>query len=86
MENTETKMIIEIWELVKEFVPEKDFGPKKKKEFLFELFKRLEDFDIFVADLKDLKGEDRFIDAALADYVDDDEEDNDETDAYGDEW
>ena len=84
MESTETTMILDLWELVKEYVPEEKFGPKKKKEFLFELFKLLENHDIFVADLKDLKGEDRHIDAALADYLDDEEEEED--DDSGDEW
>jgi hypothetical protein len=70
-------MIIDLWELMKDYVPE-----KKRKDFLFEMFKVLEDYDIFVADLKDLKGEDRWIDMALEDYVDADLEDEDDEEEW----
>lgn len=63
-ENSESKMILEIWEITREYIPE-----KKRNEYLFSFFNLLEDYNIFVEDLPDLKGEDKNIDAALTDYL-----------------
>ena len=81
MINNEATFIFDMWELVKDYMPEK-IADKKKIEFLFSFFKILEDNDIYISDIKDsLHGEDKYIDAALQDFLID-EEDNDVD--YGD--
>lgn len=72
-----SKLILEIWDCFKEHV-----GDKKKQEVLFGFFHVLEDYGIFIEDQKELRGEDKWIDTALADYL---EEEEPEDDLDGDE-
>lgn len=72
--NNEASFIFDMWDLVKDYIPEKQ--PEKKKiEFLFSFFKILENYDVYISEFKNsLQGEDKYIDAALQEFLNDEDD------------
>lgn len=75
MMSNETTMILEVWELLKETVTEKHRGDAAVR-----LLKIMDDHG-FSDKFGELRGEDKWIDDALLDYIDDEVEE--EEDEYG---
>ncbi|MFA5489237.1 MAG: hypothetical protein WC284_08465 [Candidimonas sp.] len=73
--NDESRLILEIWDVFKEHVDK-----KKRVDVIFSFFKVLEDHGIYIEDNLEIRGEDSSIDAALADYLEEDDPHDDEDD------
>lgn len=71
---SESSMILEIWETFKEYIPE-----KTRSDAATSLLRVLDDYD-FGDNFAEIKGEDKWLDDALVDYLDDDGQDYDSGD------
>lgn len=71
MMNTESQLVLDVYESIKELIPQ-----KQREDFAIRLLKALEDYVTF--NEEDLLGEDKYLDAAVHAVYDIEEREEDE--------